>query len=227
MAPPGTKAIIYEDADSQASWAPCGLDTWLLGPSKDHYRCHLYYILETSGYRVSKSADLFSQHCISPPYSHETYIQEMSSELKESLQHFSRQSQTLTLLEALAHHLDACVSRTPLAAPAPPCATMMPEEQRVIPTTETQLLPLQRVTAAPATILANNPTAPCILQMKPCTHQQCTRNNTPSALPQFNWAHHIPPLPLFTEINKPATPTPTAPLCCSNCLNSAPPPLFP
>jgi hypothetical protein len=90
MAPPGTKAIIYKDADSQASWAPRGLDAWLLGPSKDqHYRCHLYYILETSGYRVSGSANLFPQHCISPPYLHETHIQELSTELKELLQHFT------------------------------------------------------------------------------------------------------------------------------------------
>jgi hypothetical protein len=46
MAPPGTKAIIYDDADSRTSWAPHGLDAWLLGPSKDHYRCHLYYVPE-------------------------------------------------------------------------------------------------------------------------------------------------------------------------------------
>jgi hypothetical protein len=33
MAPLGTKTIIYDDADLQASWAPHGLDAWLLGPS--------------------------------------------------------------------------------------------------------------------------------------------------------------------------------------------------
>ena len=41
MAPPGTKAIIHKDSDTRASWAPHGLDAWLLSPSKDHYRCHL------------------------------------------------------------------------------------------------------------------------------------------------------------------------------------------
>jgi hypothetical protein len=59
MAPLGTKAIIFEDSDTRASWAPHGLDAWLLGPSKDHYRCHLYYVPETKGYRVSGSAELF------------------------------------------------------------------------------------------------------------------------------------------------------------------------
>jgi hypothetical protein len=105
-------------------------------------------------------------------------------------------------------------------------AIMMPEEQRVISTMKTQLTPLQRVTAAPATILASNPTAPCSLRTKPCSHQQHTRNNTPGALLQINRAHRIPPLPLFTEIDEPATPAPTAPPHRSNHLNSAPLPHF-
>jgi hypothetical protein len=33
----GTKAVIYEDANTRASWALHGLNAWLLGPSKDHY----------------------------------------------------------------------------------------------------------------------------------------------------------------------------------------------
>jgi hypothetical protein len=84
MAPPGTKAIIYEDSNTCASWAPHGYDAWLLSPSKDHYRCHLYYIPKTSGYHVSGSANLFPQHRIAPPYLHETHIQELLTELKES-----------------------------------------------------------------------------------------------------------------------------------------------
>jgi hypothetical protein len=70
LAPLGTKSIIYEDSNTRASWArPHGLDAWHLGPSKDHYRCHLYFVPETSGYRVSGSAELFPQHCIAPHYS--------------------------------------------------------------------------------------------------------------------------------------------------------------
>ncbi len=96
----------------------------------------------------------------------------------------------------------------------------------MIPTLGTQMLPLQRVTAAPVTILANNPTAPCILHTKPRTHQRHTRNNTPSELPQINWAHRIPPLPLFTEIDEPATSAPTPTPRFSNHLDSAPLPHF-
>jgi hypothetical protein len=66
LAPPGTKAVIYEDANMRALWAPHGLDAWLLGPSKDQYHCNLYYVPETKGYHVSGSTNLFPQHCIAP-----------------------------------------------------------------------------------------------------------------------------------------------------------------
>ncbi len=88
--------------------------------------------------------------------------------------------------------------------------------------------PLQRATNAPPSLLANNPTTPCILQTKPRMHLQNTRNNTPSALPHINCTHCIPMLPLFTEI---PTPHPfasvlTAMPCQSNQLNSALLPCF-
>jgi hypothetical protein len=37
LAPLGPKAIIYKNVDPRASWAPHGMDAWMLGPSKDHY----------------------------------------------------------------------------------------------------------------------------------------------------------------------------------------------
>jgi hypothetical protein len=81
MAPPIMKEIICEDSDTRALWAPHGLDAWLLGPSKDHYHCHLYYVPKTKGYQVSDLANLFPQHCIAPPYWHKTHVQELSAEL--------------------------------------------------------------------------------------------------------------------------------------------------
>jgi hypothetical protein len=104
MAPHGTKAVIYEDSNMCASWAPHSLDVWLLSPSKNHYRCHLYYVPEASSYRVLGSANLFPQHCIAPPYSHETHLQELVTELKESLKNVTRREQTLTVLRTLAQH---------------------------------------------------------------------------------------------------------------------------
>jgi hypothetical protein len=114
MAPPSTKGIIYKESDTCTSWAPHGLNAWLLGPSKDHYRCHLYYVLETSGYRVYGSTNHFPQHCIAPPYLHETHAQELSIKLKELLKNVTTWEQTLMVLRTLVQHLDAFVSRTPL-----------------------------------------------------------------------------------------------------------------
>ena len=36
MAPPGTRAVVYEDPKTRRSWAPRGLDAWYCGPSFDH-----------------------------------------------------------------------------------------------------------------------------------------------------------------------------------------------
>ncbi len=74
MAPPGTKASIYKDTETHTSWASHVLDAWLLGPSKNQYRCHLYFVPKTSGYRIFGSSSLFPQHCITPAYSHVSHM---------------------------------------------------------------------------------------------------------------------------------------------------------
>ena len=112
MAPPGTKAIFYKDSITQASWEPHGLDAWLLGPSKDHYRCHIYYVPETTGYCVSNSVNLFPQHCIAPPFSNKTHVNESSEEIKETLTKLTQWERTLTVIRTLAQHLNTFVSRT-------------------------------------------------------------------------------------------------------------------
>jgi hypothetical protein len=91
----GPTTIIFEDSDTRASWAPHGLDAWLLGPSKDHHRCHLYYVPKTKGYRVSGSAELFPQHCIAPLYSHETHVTELVEEIKTTIPRLSRRARTM------------------------------------------------------------------------------------------------------------------------------------
>jgi hypothetical protein len=63
LAPLGCKATVYKDEDTRGLWAARGIDGWYLGPSKDHYRCALYYIPETRAYRISGSTELFPQHC--------------------------------------------------------------------------------------------------------------------------------------------------------------------
>ncbi len=109
LAPLGTKAEIYEDADTRASWALHGLDAWLLGPSKDHYCCNLYYVPEAKGYRVSGLADLFPQHCIAPTYTPVTHVAELSTELQDTLATLPRTARTYAVVTTLARHIKAYV----------------------------------------------------------------------------------------------------------------------
>jgi hypothetical protein len=166
---------------------------------------------KTSGYRVSDSANLFPQHCIALPYLHRTHIQELATKLKESLKNVTQQEQTLTVLPTLAQHLNAFISRNHLPTPTTTQLSVLPVEQRVTPIRSPQPTPLQRVTAVPATLLANSPTAPCILCTNPHTHQCKTRANTPGALPLINHAHRVPLLPLFTKGYEPISPPTTLP----------------
>jgi hypothetical protein len=197
MAPPSTKAIIFKDTETCISWAPHGLDTWLLGPSKDHYCCHLYFVPKTSSYPVSGSANLFQQHCIAPPYSHLSHVQELAEELQTTLGKIMNKQQSMQLLCTLAKYLDAFVNNMPQ-----PISTIPQEPQRV----PTNLPDIQRVTVTVPTPLANYATALRVLKKKSQTHQQKTRCNTSVSLPLIAWMQFRPPLPLFTEI-KPKIPT--------------------
>ena len=126
---------------------------------------------------------------------------------------------------------NAFVSGNHLSTTTTTQVSVLPEEQRVTPNRSPHPPPLQRVTAAPATLTANNPTAPCILRAKPRTHQRKTKANTPGTLPLISHAHRVPPLPLFTDVIKPTPspatlpPTTTMPRR-STCINSAMLPQF-
>ncbi len=126
LAPLGTKAVIYEDANMRASWAPHHLNSWLLGPSRDHYYCNLYYVPELKGYCVSGSTDLFPQHCIALAFTPVTHVQELSTKLQENLATMGHMRRTYAVLKTLARHLDAYVSGT-----APPQLDQQ-NEQRVV-----------------------------------------------------------------------------------------------
>ena len=47
LAPLGTKALIYDDPASCASWAPHATDGYYVGPASNHYQCLRFYIPAT------------------------------------------------------------------------------------------------------------------------------------------------------------------------------------
>ena len=105
IAPPGTRAIIYEDAVTRTSWGPRGLDAWYCGPSFDHYRCSRFYVPEMRSTRTSGSYDLFPQHFIMPSFTQEQHAEEVNKELKESAFMLSKRARA-KLVEAKKHILE-------------------------------------------------------------------------------------------------------------------------
>jgi hypothetical protein len=85
LVPLGCKAVVYEDGDTRGSWASWGVDGWYLEPSKDHYRCDLYFIPETRAYRISGLAELFPQHCQIPCLTKQQHFRALTEELTEAV----------------------------------------------------------------------------------------------------------------------------------------------
>ena len=62
ICPPGTKALVYVDPKSRATWAPHALDGWYIVPAMQHYRCGRYWIPETRGICIVNSTKIFPTH---------------------------------------------------------------------------------------------------------------------------------------------------------------------
>ena len=171
-APPGTRAVLYEDPDSRISWGARGTDAWYCDPSLDHCPCCIFYLHKTRSYHISGSFDLFPQHCLLPKFSPEQHANEVHDELYESIHSLSRPAKS-NILKKISKYL--CTLAT---------IKLDPPLQRVdiSPTSEGEQSIL-RVGATPPVTTSTNPTALRILREKPRTHQQQPRNNTPGATP--------------------------------------------
>ena len=97
-----------------------------------------------------------------------------------------RKARTVNVLKLLTRHLKAYLTGAP--PPAPEQRVNEQPEQRVTEASTPAMTPLpeiQRVSDAPHTMVANNPTSKRIMQKKTRTHQRATRRNTPGALPKI------------------------------------------
>ena len=112
LAPLGCKAVIYEDGDTRGSWASRGVDGWYLGPSKDHYRCDLYFIPETRAYRISGSTELFPQHCQIPCMTKHQHFRALTEELTEAVDDANATPTGKRLVKALQRKLEHALHPT-------------------------------------------------------------------------------------------------------------------
>ncbi len=151
LAPPGCKAIIYKAPAVRGLWASRGTDAWYLGPSKDHYRCNLFYVSKTRAYRISGSVELFPQHCQVPNLSRDEHLKALTEKLPTETTVAAGTTKGKALLKLLRTHLDTLIS--------PPTRG----EQRVTdgqpPAPQPERMEFQRVTNSPAIMKAQDPTA--------------------------------------------------------------------
>ncbi len=118
-------------------------------------------------------------------YSPDSHIKELSNELQENMATVGRKTCTVNVLKLLARHLEAYITGT-----APPM-----QEQRVNERSEqrvtkvnipaTTIPEIQRLSNAPPTMVANNPTSKQVMQTETRTHERTTRRNTPGELPNI------------------------------------------
>ena len=117
----GCNAIVYEDGNTHGLWVSWGVDTFYLGPSKDHCRCDNYYVPKTRAYHIYGSTELFPQHCQLPSLTPHQHFRALTNKLTKHMAQANNTTKgTVVYLDSLH-----CVSRIFLIPPP------MSEEQRV------------------------------------------------------------------------------------------------
>ena len=184
LAPPGCKALIYKAPAVRGLWALQGTDAWYLGPSADHYRCNLYFVPETQAYCISRSAELFPQHCQIPNLSPSAHLKALTKELQTATEIATGTPKGRRLIKSLTKAIKAILM--------PPNA----EEQRVAtniviespPSDDAPILTILQVWDALAIMQTRDPMVKHNLITTACIHRRQTRNNTPGALPKITRA---------------------------------------
>jgi hypothetical protein len=113
LAPPGCKAIIYENGNTQGLWALRGVNAWYLGPNKDHYGCGYYYIIKTRAYQISGSTELLPQHCQLPNLSPHQHLRALTDELADATKLAGNTPKGKRLLKYLIQKTDNLLHPTP------------------------------------------------------------------------------------------------------------------
>ena len=181
LAPLGCKAVVYEDGDTRGSWASRGVDGWYLGPSQDHYRCDIYYIPETRGYRVSGSTELFPQHCQLPDMTPHQHFRALTDELSADADRASTTPRGRRALKFLKDRIDILLQPLPTAEEQRVSdKAVRTEQQKVID--NSPILTVPRLTNAPGIMESRNPTTKRALKDTPRLHRRVTRNNTPGVV---------------------------------------------
>jgi hypothetical protein len=172
LVPLGCKAVIYEDGNTRGLWASRGIDGWYLGSLLDHYRCNVYYVPATRGYRVSGSTELFLQHCQLPTLTPHQHLRKLTDKLAAEGSIAGNTTKVRRLLKLLLTHITSIITPPP---PLPPIPMEQWEETRVNGLQQrvidgTPISTIQCITDAPAIMTSRDPTAKCNVKTMKVVH---------------------------------------------------------
>jgi hypothetical protein len=171
LAPLGTKALIYDDPASRASWAPHATDGFYVGPASDHYRCLRFYIPATRRFRFADTWRLYPSHCQVPVLSEDDKTLQAVGDIFEMLG-----GTVPTTASAKIKHLAAITQLSAIMAREPNAPSLVNTAPRV----GTATPPRVAIVAPPRVATTSNTiTAPSTVRRMPLIHQRVTRNNNP------------------------------------------------
>ena len=93
LAPPGCKAIIFDDPTIRGTWSPHGTLAWCVGPAMNHYRCFTFYVPSTAATRITATAKTFPTKNKMPELTHEVAATHAANELIAALNNIIQKNQ--------------------------------------------------------------------------------------------------------------------------------------
>jgi hypothetical protein len=66
VAPPGTRAMVYDNPKDRTTWGTHADDAWYVGPTPQHHRCYKFFMPHTKGFCVAQTAKFYPTNCKMP-----------------------------------------------------------------------------------------------------------------------------------------------------------------
>ena len=85
LAPPGVRALIYNNPDHRVSYGVHGDEAFYLGLSLEHYPCYRFFVPSTGGTRVCATAQFFPIDVAGPTLSATTKVLVAANNLVNAL----------------------------------------------------------------------------------------------------------------------------------------------
>jgi hypothetical protein len=171
LAPLGTKALIYNNLTTRASWAPHATDGFYVGPASNHYPCLQFYIPATHRFRFSDTWRLYPSHCQVP------ILSEHGKTLQAVGDIFEKLGGTIpTAASAKMKHLATITQLSAIMSGVP----NVPSPVNAAPRVGTATSPRVGIVTPPRKATTpNRITTPSTICRMPIIHQKVTCNNNP------------------------------------------------